>query len=247
MTSKKKWYQYVGVQAALIITVGGIIVAGMNILHSRSQLSQENIQYKGDITALKDELKDKKTEIQRLETQITPFKTIALEKYTGSEQERLNKLSERIKELENPLKKAIASVSAHVEVVTKSGEKVSTHYMGEGAGGSLIFVYNQKPLLLLSATHSYAKQTGQNSVIYKGSFNMHPNHSAVGRPIEMLQASSIIQIMFLKIPDNSQISGGKASMVINGDTRFEFEILPQLMQGKNIIIRNIKDKFLTNA
>lgn len=243
MSNKKKWYQYVGVQTAFILAIGGIIVAGMNIYNNRSKLVQDNQQYETDIADLKEGLRNKDSEIQRLETQLTPFKTIALEKYTGSEQERLQKLAERIQELENPLKKTIASATAHVEVTIKSDEEVSTRYMG--AGGLLSFVKNRQSLLLTSDTQSVAKQTGKGEVIYRGVFHMQADHSAVGEPIEMLQTSDIIQIMFRKIPENSKVMDGKASVVINGDTRFEFEILPQQMRGNNIIIRDLKNKFLT--
>jgi len=75
---------------------------------------------------------------------------------------------------------------------------------------------------------------------------MQADHSAVGEPIEMLQKSDIIQMMFRKIPENSQVLGGKAAIIINGDTRFEFEILPQQMRGNNIIIQDVKSKFLTH-
>ncbi|MHC5061755.1 MAG: hypothetical protein ACYTFK_11805, partial [Planctomycetota bacterium] len=54
-----------------------------------------------------------------------------------------------------------------------------------------------------------------------------------------------IQIQFIKIPENSSVLKGNASIVINGDLRLDFEILPQQMQGENIIIRDIKNKFLT--
>lgn len=62
-----------------------------------------------DVNELKQKVSDrdltiqnKNAEIQRLETQLTPFRTIALEKHTGSEKEALRKLAN---ELEN-VKKA---------------------------------------------------------------------------------------------------------------------------------------------
>ena len=104
MSNKKKWYQYVGVQAAFILAIGWIIVAGMNILYNHTQLVQNNQQYERDIVALEKSLRNKDSEILRLETQLTPFKTIALEKYTGSEQERLQKLAQDVERL----KRAVA-------------------------------------------------------------------------------------------------------------------------------------------
>jgi|GEM_PF-2882732 len=244
MSEPKRWYQYVGVRAALIGAVGLIIVAGMNICYNRSRLAQNNEQYKTEIDTLKQNLSKKDFEIQRLETQLAPFKTIALDKYTGSEQERLQKLAERIEGLENPLKKIIASATANVEVTIESDEEVSTRYMNEG--GFLSFVKNRQSLLLTSDTQSNAKQSGKGEVVYKGVFYMQADHSAVGEPIEMLQKSDIIQMMFRKIPENSQVLGGKAAIIINGDTRFKFEILPQQMRGNNIIIQDVKSKFLTH-
>ena len=105
---KKQWHQYVGIRAAIIIAVGGIIVAAMHIWNSRSELKQRNVKYKNEIkekdariTDLQQQLYQKDVEIQRLETQLTPFKTIALEKYTGSEQEVLEKLAQSLKIIES--------------------------------------------------------------------------------------------------------------------------------------------------
>ena len=47
------------------------------------------------------EISKKDSEIQKLETQLIPFRTIALEKYAGSEQEALNKLAKQLASLED--------------------------------------------------------------------------------------------------------------------------------------------------
>ena len=111
-------------------------------------------------------------------------------------------------------------------------------------GGILSFVKNRQHLLLTSNTQSDARQNGKGEVVYKGVFHLQADHSsAVGEPMAILQTSDIIQIVFVKIPENSQVLSGNAAVIINGDTRFEFEILPQQMRGKNIIIRDIKNRF----
>lgn len=104
----KKWHQYVAIRAAIILAVGGIIVAGINIWHARSELKQNNEEYIDEIknkdaliSELYRQLSQKDSEIQRMETQLTPFRTIALEKYTGSEQEALKKLADELEELRN--------------------------------------------------------------------------------------------------------------------------------------------------
>ena len=232
----QKFYQKATVQVAMVSGLVVLLVTAITICHQRSELTRENKRLNS--------LTQKQTaEIQRLETQLTPFKTIALEKYTGSEQDRMKKLAERIQELENPLKKTIASATANVEVIIKSDEEVNTIYMVDG--GALCFVKDRQPLLLTSGTQSKAKQTGKGEIIYKGVFHMQPDHPSAGKPIEFLQASNLIQIVFVKIPEKSQVMGGKASVVINGDTRFEYEILPQQMRGNYIFIQNIKKNFLT--
>ena len=250
----KKWYSSVTVIAAIIIAAGGITVAGMHIWNNRSQIKQDNEEYKTEINTkntkindLQQELSNKNTEIQRLETQLTPFRTIALEKYTGSEQEALRKLANELEELKshvNPFKKPIASASANVEVTIKSEEQVNTTYMA--SGGLLAFVKNRQSLLLVSDTKSIARQNGKGEVVYKGDFQIQTNHSVIGKPVEILQDSDLIQIEFNQIPENSSVLKGNASVVINGDLRLDFEILPQQMQGKIIIIRDIKNKFLAS-
>ena len=105
---KKQWHQYVGIRAAIIMAIGGIIVAGMYIWNNRSELKQSNNNYKDEIknkndliSDIQQQLSQKNSEIQRLETQLTPFRTIALEKYTGSEQEALEKLAQNLKIIES--------------------------------------------------------------------------------------------------------------------------------------------------
>jgi len=89
----QKWYQKSSVQTA--ITSGVFFLIGIAI-----PLFLKIPALKSKIDRLEKENSDKTNEIQRLETQLTPFKTIALEKYTGSEQEALEKLAEDVKTLE---------------------------------------------------------------------------------------------------------------------------------------------------
>jgi hypothetical protein len=114
-------------------------------------------------------------------------------------------------------------------------------------GGYLAFVKDRKPLLMTANKQSDARQTGKGEVIYRGDFSMAAEQSVVGKPIEVLQASDLIQIMFRMIPQNSQVLHGKAFVVINGDTRFEFEILPQQMENDKIFIRDIPRSFVTRS
>ena len=96
----KKWYQTATVKGAIILALGGLAVAGLNIWQARSQLTQDNQNYKTEIAeknktikSLQQKLSDKVAKIQQLEIELTPFKTIALAKYPGSESEAMQKLA----------------------------------------------------------------------------------------------------------------------------------------------------------
>ncbi len=236
----QKWYQKASVQTAIVSGVFLLIGIAIPHLFKIPKLEKK-------IEQLENDNSDKTAEIQRLETQLIPFKTIALEKYTGSEQEALRKFAQELEDLKNyvnPLKKPIAFATAEVEVKIKSDEQVNTRYMGRG--GYLAFVKNRQIVLITSHDESTARQNGKGEVVYMGNFNIQTERSInIGKPVETLQASDIIQIKFLKIPEGSEVVGGKATVIINGDMRFEFEISPQQMKDV-IIIRNIKDKFLTS-
>lgn len=243
-----KWYQSVGVIAAIIVTAGGIIVAVMNIWHARSELKQINENYEKEIKIKNTLIIEKNSEIQRLEMQLIPFKTIAIEKFTGSEQEALLKLANKLQELEkyiDPLKKPLASATAKVEIVIKADIQISgTRY---NVGGYLAFVKNGQSLLMTTAQYTDAYAHAEGEVLYKLDLQMSAENSAVGKPIEILQTPDLIQIMFppFVVPENSQVVKGTASVVINGNERAEFKILPQQMQGKYILIGDVKNKFLT--
>jgi len=132
---KKQWHQYVGIRAAIIMAVGGIIVAGMYIWNNRSELKQSNDDYKDEIknkndliSKLQQKLSQKDSEIQRLETQLTPFRTIALEKYTGSEKEALEKLAQSMKIIESKtedLERQLTPRKITPEKIAVIAEKIS--------------------------------------------------------------------------------------------------------------------------
>ena len=85
----QKFYNKASVQTAMVSGVVVIIVTAATIWHQRSELKQENER-------LNQLSSEQSTEIQRLETLLTPFRTIALEKYTGTEAEALQQLANRI-------------------------------------------------------------------------------------------------------------------------------------------------------
>ncbi len=80
-----------------MISATALLVATViTIWHQRSELTHNNKQ-------LMASTQSQATEIQRLETLLTPFRTIALEKFTGSESTVLQKLAERITNIDASL------------------------------------------------------------------------------------------------------------------------------------------------
>ena len=101
--------------------------------------------------------------------------------------------------------------------------------------------------MLPSDTKSNARQNGQGKLFFTGTFQIQSKYSKIGKPVEILPESDLIQIEFNEIPEKSTVLGGKASIVINGDLRINFEIPSQKMEKDKIFIREIKNKFLTSG
>jgi hypothetical protein len=93
---KQKWYKKASVQTALVY--GVFLLIGIALPYFFKVPALEN-----EIKNLSKECSDKSDEIQRLETQLTPFKTVALEYYPGPEAEALSKLALKISEIENSI------------------------------------------------------------------------------------------------------------------------------------------------
>ena len=112
-----KWYQKATVQGAIVGSAGLIIIALIPIVLKVPKLKKDN-------ESLQRQVQEKTFEIQRLETMLAPFRTVALERYTVPEAEALQKLAEqidqlqvsdvvksqRIKELESQLKQTAEKV-----------------------------------------------------------------------------------------------------------------------------------------
>lgn len=76
---------------------------------------------KSNNVELNQKLTDKTADVQRLETQLAPFKTIALERYTGPENEALAKLASQIQLLQD----LDAQKTVKIESLQKELDKTS--------------------------------------------------------------------------------------------------------------------------
>lgn len=113
----QKFYQKATVQVAIVSGLVAIIIAGATILHQRSDLKDENER-------LLRLTQKQSAEIQRLETQLTPFRTIALEKFAGPEGEALKQLAERITTIDESLANAKKELEkTKQELVQKTSDR----------------------------------------------------------------------------------------------------------------------------
>ena len=134
----QKWYQKASVQTTIVAGIIGIIIAGLNILHQRSELSKQNIEMREKNAELSNLVQEKTAEIQRLETQLTPFRTIAIEKYTGTESEALKQLAIHISEIYTSLSNTMKELdSTKLELMQKTSDRSLTEKQEQSLQSSL--------------------------------------------------------------------------------------------------------------
>lgn len=115
----QKWYRKAPVQAAIIGAVA-VIVVGVALGVAPLVLQVQDL--KSDNRDLEHKLTERIAEVQRLETLLAPFKTIALERYMGSEAEALENLARQIGELQTldaEKSKRIAELEEQLEQTSK--------------------------------------------------------------------------------------------------------------------------------
>jgi hypothetical protein len=89
-----------GVQAAIIAGIFSLIGIWYGSQIKSAKLQSKVTDLEGTISERDLKIRSQSSEIQRLETLLTPFRTIALEKFTGPEKESLNELAEYITNLQ---------------------------------------------------------------------------------------------------------------------------------------------------
>jgi len=102
----QKWDQKANNQPALIaglFSILGVVVTTAFFVLSDRFLQAPGLKEKIEI--LKTQAADKDKHISTLETQLVPFKTIALERYAGDENHRLQQLAANIKSIKRACEK----------------------------------------------------------------------------------------------------------------------------------------------
>lgn len=93
-----KWYKnpmiWVTMISSIFGTLGIVSAAIITVYPEYQRLKEENL-------LLQNQVIEQMAEIQRLETSLSPFKVLALQRYTGTDTEVLSKLALRIQEIES--------------------------------------------------------------------------------------------------------------------------------------------------
>ncbi|MBN1255726.1 MAG: hypothetical protein JXA50_10680 [Deltaproteobacteria bacterium] len=139
----------------------------------------------------------------------------------------------------DPNKQFIKTVTSTVEVYVNSRQEINT-WMGD-MGGYLAFMKEEDKLLVTYDIKSFIKQMGNNTVLYRGIFNMDTLSDVTQQKISFLQKAEYIKIRFEALPDKMQIKNGKAVVMINNEIRCEFIIPPQNMSSDFITIPDIRE------
>jgi hypothetical protein len=127
----QRFYQKATVQVAIVSGLFILLATGITIWHQRSELKRENKR-------LLNLSQNQTAEIQRLETLLTPFRTIAIEKFTGTEAEALQQLAERITTVDAALASAKEKIEGlQEELLQKTSDRSLTEEQKQSLKSSL--------------------------------------------------------------------------------------------------------------
>jgi hypothetical protein len=161
-----------------------------------------------------------------------------------------NDLSKRQSEIEDlkkktefvdPFKQPIRTGTATVDVVVRSSDTLNNHFMDQG--GYIAFGKGNDALLLMSSIDCFAKQTGNNQVLYRGIFNLDAADKSIGKPISYLTSADYAQIGFKPMPEKSEILRGTAICTFNSTVRIELVVPPQRIPKDFIKVPDVKNAF----
>ena len=99
----QRWYQKASVQTAIVTGFVLVIVTTIPLALQVPKLKDKNEELQRKLQKGTPRYKQKTLKFNALRPSLVPFKTIALERFTGDETEALGKLADRIKTLEDQI------------------------------------------------------------------------------------------------------------------------------------------------
>jgi hypothetical protein len=218
----QRWYQKASVQTALV--TGLFLIAVTTVPHALRVP-----KLKDKIDDLKHKLEDKSHESLRLETQLAPFRALALEKYPGDQAEALKKLAEEVTTIRGRLERAERSINrfqARVKMSisanwSASRPSDSVAAILPGLHPSLMFNSSKTgglPEVVLFSTESRATEAPADELGIAYVAEPKAGAPPLGMPVDDLAAytTASISLPFVTL---STVTDGKATL-----RRFELEI-----------------------
>ena len=174
----QKFYQKATVQAASIGAIG-VIVATAIATAIPHLLDIPELEKK--VEDLETALKTSEIENQKLETQLTPYKTVALELFGGSEAEALSKLLFRFQDLEQnvaeleEIEKERKIEIAKLEQLKKTQPKLDAHLVERDDESWVVFIDFQTLVPIKARWSVVTKENKIVAPIMMGTEEIHPS------------------------------------------------------------------------
>lgn len=138
----------------------------------------------------------------------------------------------------NPTQQPIAAFEVVADVLIRSAEQFNAHFVG--SGGVAAFARATEPLLMTSSEDSFAESSGTSGTSrFRAVMNQPASGSLVRKPMAELRNAQYLQIELRQLPTDAAIIEGKATVTINGSQQIEFEIPPQIANGRRFAVRDM--------
>lgn len=134
----------------------------------------------------------------------------------------------------SPVRQALLTASASVEIVVRSDRDVDAHDIG--CPSRVTFYKGQDPLLELSASDCFLKQQGGARVAWRAEVQMSPGNTGAGRPVASLAEADRVDAEIELIEAGAEVLGGKVACTLNSAIRVEVPISNQTTRGGRVTV-----------
>lgn len=263
--NRKHFHLHPAVQAAIVT---GLFAATGFLIKSHSdatRLQGELSDAQGTIAVQSQKLSENTADIQRLETLLAPFRTIALDRFTGPESEALQKLADQVGTIARSISdktEEIALLKLELErsqpekqVIRSASAKVSIDTAAEGtAGGMMDFKLfaalgfgdeGQRLLVLRNTDLKYRRDVVTNGVLrYTFVVEKDLTEDYGTYSLESLACADSLHVSFGILTNQTAIVGGNITCTFNGSIQRTF-VIPSQIYKSELIIPISKENLIT--
>ena len=248
--------------AALVIVIWLIAPTMWSVVATVKGWNTGNLEF--TITQQREALLAKNSEIQRLETILTPFRTIALERFTGSESVALKKLADQLLSLEADLlsksrqiaqlQSDLSKADLNIQPIRTATGKVELRIRSDTSPGGTMdfglhaavgFGKGQRPLFVLRNTDRRYQASPVRDGVFTYSFTVEKDltEDFGVQTMETLSEADGILVVFSRLSGSVHIVGGTFTCTFNGSVQRIFPI-PEQKYAENVKGPVTKDMFL---